>query len=732
MVTPKAHDGFQRALQAFQAGALEKARHEFKKCLRRQPNHLGALNLLGVVLLKLEQYTEAELYLRRASGIAASDVTLYNLGVALKALGRPEEALRCLTQASEINANVAETWNNRGAVLNDLNRFDEAIQSFDRAIAINGRYDEAFYNRGNALQRLARETEALAAYEAAIALNPRFARAWYGRGLIQSGQRNFEAAVRDFNNAVALKNNYAEALFGKGRALIELQKYDEALAAFDAILSFDTRLDHVWFWRAMMLDRLKRHGESAKSLAKVLEITPDYSFARGHLLHQQMLCCDWSQYGPLTSAIETDVAVGKKVVEPFGYQAITLSLANLKRSAEIYAAEIYPPPNVRLWSGERYTNPRIRLGYLSGEFRHHATSILMAGVFEAHDKSRFELFAYDNGWDDGSDLRRRMNSAFDHVVRIDALNDADAATRIRSDNIDILINMNGFFGLGRTGVFRFRPAPVQVNYLGFPGTIGVDTIDYLIGDRFVTPFDHAPFYTERIVQLPDSYQSNDEQRVISCRVTSRLEHGLPEHGFVFCCFNNSYKIVPEVFDVWMRLLRKVEGSVLWLFEGNPEAVANLRREAACRGVAGERLVFASHVPLPDHLARHRLADLFLDTLPYNAHTTASDALWAGLPLLTCLGSTFPGRVGASLLHAAGLSQLVTRSLDEYEALAQRLAEDAGMLAQIRRDLERNRDTCPLFDTKRTTRHLETAYLQMWNMVQQGHEAHGFAVPVQHS
>jgi predicted O-linked N-acetylglucosamine transferase (SPINDLY family) len=295
-----------------------------------------------------------------------------------------------------------------------------------------------------------------------------------------------------------------------------------------------------------------------------------------------MLYCDWSQYDALTSAIESSVAAGKRVVEPFGYQAVSKSVSNLKRCAEIYSAETYPQPAVKLWSGERYGNSKIRLGYLSGEFRHQATSILMAGVFEAHDKDRFELFAFDNGGDDGSELRRRINSAFDHIVAIDALNDIDAAKRIKSCNIDILVNLNGFFGLSRTGVFGCRPAPIQVNYLGFPGTMGVDYIDYILGDRFVTPFDHAAFYSERIVQLPETYQANDAKRVISSRRLSRSEFGLPEQGFVFCCFNNSYKILPEVFDVWMRLLRKVDGSVLWLFEGNLEAVANLRREAERR------------------------------------------------------------------------------------------------------------------------------------------------------
>lgn len=380
-----------------------------------------------------------------------------------------------------------------------------------------------------------------------------------------------------------------------------------------------------------------------------------------------------------------------------------------------------------MWAGERYDNPRIRVGYLSGEFRQQATAVLITELFELHDKSRFELFAFDNGWDDASELRGRIKRAFHEIVDISRLADVEAAAAIRQRRIDILVNLNGYFGHGRQGVFSYKPSPVQVNYLGFPGTIGADYIDYIIADRHVIPPGHEAHYTEQVVYLPDTYQVNDSKRKISDDTPARAEAKLPEKGFVFCCFNNNYKITPDIFALWMRLLRKVEGSVLWLLEDNAAVPSNLRREAESQGVAIERIVFAKRAQLDQHLARHRLADLFLDTLPYNAHTTASDALWTGLPLLTCQGTTFPGRVAASLLHAVGLPELITYSAQEYEARALELAAAPARLAEIRTKLMRNRTRRPLFDADRFRRQLESAYMMMWNRQVRGEPSAGFAV-----
>jgi len=340
-------------------------------------------------------------------------------------------------------------------------------------------------------------------------------------------------------------------------------------------------------------------------------------------------------------------------------------------------------------------------------------------LLELHDRSRFELFALSFGPDDNGPMRARITAAVDRFERVNDMSDAQIAMLVAELQVDIVVDLKGYTRDSRPGIFQYRPAPIVVNYLGYPGTMGAACYDYIIGDPVVTPLEHADFYSEKIVQLPHSYQVNDRQRVIAPHTPSRQQQGLPDEGFVFACFNNNYKITPEVFDVWMRLLAQVDGSVLWLLADNEDAVANLRREALARGIASSRLVFAPRAPLPEHLARHRLADLFLDTLPCNAHTTASDALWAGLPVLTCLGATFAGRVAASLLTAVGLPELVTPDLAAYEALALQLATDAGRLAMLRQKLQAQRDSAPLFDTPRFTAHLEKAYLQMVERYRQG-------------
>jgi predicted O-linked N-acetylglucosamine transferase (SPINDLY family) len=368
---------------------------------------------------------------------------------------------------------------------------------------------------------------------------------------------------------------------------------------------------------------------------------------------------------------------------------------------------------------------KIRLGYLSHDFRENALAILIPGLIEEHDRQRFEVVGYSYGPDDHSARRARLEGAFDRFVDIRDMQDREAAELIHADALDILIDLNGYTGDSRAEILACRPAPIQVNYLGFTATMGADFIDYIIADRFVVPEDQQPFFSEKLVHLPDCYQCNDEKREIAERTPSRAECGLPETGFVFCCFSNSYKITPTFFDIWMRLLHAVPGSVLWLLDpwtptAGALAKANLVREAAARGVMPERLVLAPRLLFyPDHLARHRVADLFLDTLPFNAHTTASDALWAGLPLLTCIGNTFAGRVAGSMLHAVGLGELVTTSLEEYEALALRLAGDVGLLAQFRDRLARNRLTSPLFDIKRFARNIEAAYCRMWETWQAG-------------
>jgi predicted O-linked N-acetylglucosamine transferase (SPINDLY family) len=370
----------------------------------------------------------------------------------------------------------------------------------------------------------------------------------------------------------------------------------------------------------------------------------------------------------------------------------------------------------------KWTHDKIRVAYLSADYHSHATAYLIAELIELHDRARFETIGVSFGLDDGSAIRKRLAGAFDRFLDVRAKSDREIAALLATLKVDIAVDLKGYTQDSRPDILSFRPAPIQAQWLGYPGTLGADFIDYVIADETVAPFEHAPFYSEKIIQLPGCYQVNDRKRAITARTPSRQEAGLPETGFVFCCFNNSFKILPPVFDVWMRLLQEVPGSVLWLLQDNAGAETNLRSAAAARGVNPARLIFAGRAKLEDHLARHRLADLFLDTLPYNAHTTASDALWTGLPVVTCQGNAFAGRVAASLLKAVGLPELVTQNLADYEALALRLAGDPAMLQGIRATLEANRLDHPLFDTDRFRRGIEAAYQRMWETWQRGEPA----------
>ena len=643
---PSVDETFRRGLKAMQNGEVKTAETCFRRTLERQPRHVGALNLLSLVLQQSNRSEEAEYFVRCALEIdASSDAAFYNHGLILQKLKRPAEAIDRFTRALQINPSIAQTWNNRGVCLNDLKRHNDAIADFDRAVALEPHYAEAFYNKGNAL----------------------------------AGLKSYEPALDSYRRALAL----------------------------------NSKLDGAWVGCGNALHALKRHAEAAEAFAALVKVNPNYPCAKGMLLHQRMLICDWRDLDVSIAETDREVALGRLSAEPSGWQFASSSPGNLQRCAELFAAARFP---LQVKKIERQTpagHKKIRIGYLADMFREHATLHLMIGVLELYDRSRFEVFGFDNGWDDHSETRQRIDASMKEMLDITALNDRAVAAAVRDREIDILVHLNGWFGDGRTGVFAQRPAPIQVNYLGTPATMGASYIDYIIADRHVIPPGQKEFYTEKVVYLPDCYQPNDRKRRVAARSFSRRECGLPERGFVFCCFNNNFKILPQVFDRWMRILRQVEGSVLWLLQDNEHVAANLRSEAAVRNVEPDRLVFAARMPLADHLARHRVADLFLDTLPYNAHTTASDALWMGLPVLTQIGQAFPGRVAASLLRAVGIPELIASDPQSYEQLAIELAGNPQKFAAIRQKLADNRLTTPLFDTELYARHLDTAYIAMF-------------------
>jgi predicted O-linked N-acetylglucosamine transferase (SPINDLY family) len=522
-----------------------------------------------------------------------------------------------------------------------------------------------------------------------------------------------EEAIEHHKIAVTLDSSNQDVWLNYGRSLDNLKRRDEALICYEKALQLKPDLMEGWFNKGKIYGELKRYEEALHAYIMAYQLKPTEPFLLGIILHYKMLICDWLDLDGLCLKIQQDLRNNQKVVEPFGYQGISSSESDLLLSAQIFAKERFPPLKTSSISSAGSIDGKIRVGYLCGEFRDQATSVLMAGVYECHDSEKFEIYALDNGWDDGGRLRPRMRQAFKEIIDISRMTDFSVLKLIKDFRIDILVNLNGYFGEARQSIFAYHVAPIQVNYLGFPGTLGADYMDYLIADSIVIPQESRQFYKEKIIYLPNCYQANDSKRIVSDRRFLRGECGLPEEGVIFCCFNNNYKITPKTFDGWMNILRAVDGSVLWLIEDNITALGNLKSEALKRGISSDRIIFAPRLPLPEHLARHKLADLFLDTLPYNAHTTASDALWAGLPVLTCVGETFPGRVASSLLNAFGLPELVTHSQEGYESLAIDLANNPEKLEMYKVRLANNRLTMPLFNTQLFTKYLEVAYTKMF-------------------
>lgn len=697
----------------------------FDKALALKPDFVEALNNRGIALKELKRPQEALASFDKVLAIKpASAEALYNRGNALLALDRAEEALASYDKALALKPDSAELFDNRGNALKALKRYDEALASYDKAIALNPNDASAYYNRGTTLQALRRYQEALADFDRALAIRADFAEALNNRGVVLKELRRHEEALASFDRAIAVKPGYADAICNRGTALKMLGRDGEALASYDAALAIQPDLADAWFNRGYVLKALGRPEDALASYDAGLAIKPDHPDRYG-MADAMLAICDWKRTAEIAGALKAAVEA-KASINPFALLGYFDDPSLQLQCAKAWTAELITARPKPLWNGTIYRHDKIRLAYLSADFREHATAYLIADLLELHDRSRFEVIGVSFGRDDGSDMRRRLVKAFDRFHDVRANSDSETAKLLSDREVNIAVDLKGHTLDSRPEILNFRPAPVQVSFLGYPGTMGADFIDYIIADPMVAPFEQQPYYTEKIIHLPDCYQPNSKRRIAD-RTPGRSEAGLPERGFVFCCFNNNYKITPAVFDVWMRLLKNVPGSVFWLLRDNASAERNLRREAEARGIDANRLIFAPRLPHDEHLARHQLADLFLDTLPVNAHTTASDGLWAGLPVVTCRGHSFVARVAASLLHAAGLPELATSSLDDYEALALKLAVDPALLESLRRKLGQSRLISALFDIERYTRRIEAAYAGMWEISQRGEAPRNFTV-----
>lgn len=660
--------------------------------------------------------------------------------------GRVEEALRAYDRAIELNPDQLESHFNRGNVLLRLQRQSEALAAFERAIAISPELAMAHYNRATLLSAAGRVDEARRGYQRTLELDPNFMQARFNLGTLLLAQgdlpqalacmdaviahapkvpqahltrgaallkmKRLPEAIQSLDRALALNAQYPEALSNRGSARLQMKQYGAALADLQTAIRLKPDQAETHHLMGTLLRETQRHDEALKAYQIVYDLAPSLDGALTDLMMAKAAVCDWRWLDEGIVRVTAAIRRGDKAVNPFGVLGLLDSPELQLACARQMVASEYPGGAKAAPAVGRSTSRKIRVGYYSADFHEHATAYLMAELFERHDRSQFEWFAFSYGPVSHDPMRARLRKSFDQFLDVRDRSDSDVAALSRQLGIDIAVDLKGFTRDSRLGIFAQRCAPVQVSYLGYPGTTGADYMDYVIGDKTVLPPSLFPHFTEKPVLLPHSYQVNDSQRRISERVFTREEVGLPAQGFVFCCFNNNYKILPATFDAWMRVLQAVPGSVLWLLEDNAGAARRLREQAQRRGVDPQRLVFAPRLPLDEHLARHRLADLFLDTLPCNAHTTTSDALWAGLPVLTLLGNAFAGRVAASLLRAVGLPELVTATPAEYEARAIELANDANQLQALRQRLQANRASSPLFNATLFARHIEAAYLAM--------------------
>ena len=684
-----------------------------KKAVALAPNNPEAWLSYGKTASNLFRYDDAIAHYDKALSLKPdyAEAALNN-GVVMYELKRYDEAIVYAEKALAIKPSFFEAWVLNGSALCELKRYEEGIAHYDKALSFNPDDAEIWLNKGSALRELRRYDDAIAHYDKALSFNPDDAEIWLNKGSALRELRRYDDAIAHYDKALSLKPDYAEAALNNGVVMYELKRYDEAIVYAEKALAIKPSFFEAWRNKGSALCELKRYEEGIAHYDKALSLNSVSSWLCGDLLHTKMKMCSWSGLPKSLENICGKVMVKEQVIHPFSLLSLNDDALLHKKSSELYVQSKYPFNPVLGIIPRHPKNQKIRIGYFSADFKIHPVALLIAELFEIHNRVQFEIYAFSLVRAN-DEMRGRLFKAFDHFIDVEALSGLEIAQMTRNLEIDIAVDLTGLTKDSVTEIFSYRAAPIQVNYLGYPGTMGADYIDYIIADKILIPVESQADYSEKVVYLPNSYQVNDRKRLISDRVFTRKELGLPENGFIFCCFNNNFKILPVTFNSWMRILQEVEGSVLWLLQDNSYVVENLKEEAQKQGINPLRLIFAGRMPPSEHLARHRHADLFLDTWPYNAHTTTSDALWTGLPVLTMMGKSFASRVAASLLNAIDLPELITNTQEDYEAMAVDLATKPEKLNTVRKNLLENRLIRPLFNTPLFTKNLEAAYIKMY-------------------
>lgn len=730
-------DAMSAAVEHQQAGRLDEAVEIYHWILDHRPDDEFVLHLMGIASAQGGDPEAAveliEKAIDRNSGIAAFHI---NLGNFLGQLGRLDEAATAQRRALEMEPDNAQAHNNLGTVLRSQGMLDQAADCYRRALSIEPDDAELHFNFGNVHRDQENASEAIGCYRRAIELRPGYADAWNNLGLTQQTLGHWDDAAASYHQALAARPDHVDALNNLGTALQAMGDFEGAMKAYQQVISVVPDYAKAHFNMGSIQQETDDPEGAVASLEKALELDPDDPDAFASLFDVRESVCDWrdrdTTFRRLVALTERQIAAGiKTAMNPFRALARPLQPAMQLALARTWSAGIErhmeASRNTLAYSFQGRDHDRLRVGYLSNDLGYQPMTDLIQGLPGLHDRGKFEIFIYSFHQDDGSTYRKRIEAESEHFIDILIMSHGESAQRIFDDEIDVLVDLKGFTQNTRLEILALRPAPVQVGYIGFPGTTGAEFLDYILTDEIVTPREMAPHYSEKLVFLPDCYLMTDDGQATPEPRFTRAECGLPEDAFVFCCFNAPYKIEPGIFDAWMRILSQVPNGVLWLYRGHPLGEANLKREAEARGIAGDRLVFAGKMPKDDHLARHGCADLFLDTFYYTAHTTAVDALWMGLPVLTCPGEHFVSRVSASLLRAIGMPEMIMANLDDYERRAVRLATDPRDLRGLGDKLMANRRTRPLFDSPAITRNLERAYQGMWEIFQAGDPARSFAV-----
>ena len=728
---------------AMDRGDLPRAVEAWDRCLQSQPNQAATWTNLGVALRSLGRPEDAVRCYDRALALQPDlPEALSNRANALLDVGRHQEALASCERALRARPQYPEALNNRGNVLRQMGRAEQAIVSFEQALKLRPAFAAAHGNRASALLDCARPEEALQACGAALGIDPNYAEAHNTRSAALARLARVEEALASVEGALHLQPRYPAALVNRGNILLQLGRFEEALASIDRAIEmrpYDPAARHSRAGalrhagravealesyglalelkpdlvaaindRATLLAELGRYEEAAAAFAKVIALAPDHELAAGHLLHCRLRLCDWTDYRASVTSLLASVERELPAVAPLWCLALTDSASLQLACARVFARREVPPGVVPLPAVAPRRSGRLRIGYLSSDFREHPVARLLVGVIEQHDRARFEVIGIALSEPDRSDLGRRVAAAFDRFEDASRLTDAEIAELIRRLEVDLLIDLNGWTQGMRPGVLARRPAAVQASYLGYPGTSGAGYIDYLIADAFVIPQAAAQRYSERLMVLPGVFQASDD-RFAAMRVPTRTEAGLPDSGLILGSFNHTGKVTPQLFDVWAALLRATPDSVLWMVADDSAARRNLRKEADGRGIELDRLVFAPRVSYSEHIARLPLVDLALDTFPFNGGSTTSDILRAGTPVLTCAGEAFASRMTGSLLHALGLAELITANLEDYESTGRNLLERPEELRALRSRLEMNLEATDTFHAREKSRALETAF-----------------------